>query len=92
MEKEILDFNKRFIDNNWVSGNCYYYAVILKERFGGKIYYDCIAGHFIVEINGKFYDFNGEYTPTNLKCVILWSKFNKYDSLQKKRIIKNCIL
>lgn len=91
MEKEILNFSKRFADDEWFAGNCYYYSVILKSRFGGKIYYDCIAGHFVVEIDGKFYDYGGEYTPVDTNAVIRWSKFIQYDKLQKKRIIRDCI-
>ena len=32
----------------FTNGNCYYFAVILKERFGGEIYYLPIDNHLFV--------------------------------------------
>ena len=89
---KVLDFIKRRfqIDSHFLDGNCYYFAVILKSRFPkGDIYYDVIDGHFIFKINNKFYDFTGEI---NVSSPVKWSDFNDYDSLQKLRIIRDCIL
>ena len=93
MSNEVLDFiHKRFpIDNDWVSGNCYYFARILNARFGGLIYYDVEIGHFVTEINGRFYDWNGE-VPENDDLYVLWSNFDSYDPCQKMRIVRDCIL
>lgn len=89
---EVLEFiNRRFPDKStWLSGNCYYFAIILKERFNGIIYYDVIAGHFIVEINHYFYDNDGLVNIVGRKLVS-WDDFEKYDSLQKERIIRDCV-
>ena len=38
------------------SKNCYYFAMILKDRFNGEIYYDVINGHFLTLIKYKLYD------------------------------------
>lgn len=40
--KEFID--RRFkADCNWLNGNCYYFALILSDRFpGGTVYYDVI--------------------------------------------------
>ena len=49
-------------DSNWLNGNCYYFALILKDRFSTKdpiIYYDVIHGHFLTQINNKLYDARG---------------------------------
>ena len=71
MEKNtdiVLDFiNRKFpsarnSDSHWLSGNCYYFAAILKDRFlteNPTIYYDVIHGHFLTLINDKLYDATG---------------------------------
>lgn len=89
---QIINFiHQRFPnDNAWTSGNCFYFATILKARFPeGEIYYDVIPGHFIFKYQGQFYDWTGE-----IKCPyipILWENFKAYDEAQYKRIIENCI-
>lgn len=90
---EVLDFIKRKFkdDFNWTKGNCYYFAVILKDRFPkGKIYYDVIYGHFVFKYENIYYDWTGIVEVTG--HLVEWSKFNKYDVLQKERIIRDCIL
>lgn len=78
----------------WKTGNCYYFAIILKERFPeGNIYYDTIDGHFIFKLQDTFYDYNGAVNEfTNVNAVIKWDDFDKYDFLLKQRIIRDCIL
>lgn len=92
MESKIKEFTSRFTDNNWTTGNCYYFSLILKDRFNGEIYYDTIQGHFCVKIEESFYDYNGVYNPIKNDATIKWSEFDKYDSLQYQRIIRDCIL
>lgn len=93
MENEVLEFiHRRFKDDcKWVDGNCYYFAVILKDRFPkGEIYYDVIYGHFIFEYKNRFYDWTG---IVKLKGFLYkWNEFDVYDSLQKEVIIRDCIL
>lgn len=59
----VLEFIKRRFSNtenaNWLNGNCYYFAIILRERFDGEIYYDVINGHFLTLIKDKLYDYSG---------------------------------
>lgn len=90
---EVLDFIKRrFSDDcNWLNGNCYYFAQILKTRFPqGVIFYDIINGHFIFLYNSKYYDWSGEIHPNEF--LVEWDKFDEYDSLQKQRIIRDCVI
>ena len=60
---KVLDFIKRRFLNtenaNWLNENCYYFAIILKDRFNGEIYYDVINGHFLTLIKDKLYDYSG---------------------------------
>lgn len=93
MNNEVLEFiNKRFKNvSDWINGNCYYFAIILKDRFPeGQIYYDVINGHFVFEYNDKFYDHAGVVNSYN--CLVKWNEFDMYDSLQKERIIRDCIM
>lgn len=92
MKEQILDFiSRRFSQNcHWLDGNCYYFAVILKNRFpSGTIYYDVVCGHFIFGINGRFYDWSGEIKPQGK--FVEWDKLGEYDELVKNRVVKGCI-
>lgn len=95
---KVLEFIERRFkgDCNWTTGNCYYFAVILKDRFPeGKIYYDVINCHFVFgyqdNYGWSFYDWNGFVSP-NSRILIEWDRFDKYDSLRKERIIRDCIM
>lgn len=93
MKKEILDFIRRRFqtDCNWLNGNCYYFALILKSRFPeGKIIYEVIDGHFTFYCDGCYFDFSGQVFPTGY--LVEWDKFDQYDSNQKQRIIMDCIM
>lgn len=91
--KEILEFiKKRFpVDNNWSQGNCFYFALILKNRFNGDMYYDVIQGHFITKIDDKFYDYDGVFSEEEKPTFIKWDEFQLYDNKQFERIIRDCI-
>lgn len=89
---EVTEFiHRRFAkDCNWIDGNCYYFTVILKDRFqGGVVYYDVTSGHFIYSYNGKFYDWAGVVYPGGR--LVKWDEFNEYDCQQRSRIIENCL-
>lgn len=92
---EILEFiHRRFKqDCEWTSGNCYYFALILKTRFRkGKIVYDVIDGHFLYLQGEKLYDHRGVQDLTDRSIIIEWDKFGEYDKNQKRRIIRDCIM
>lgn len=62
----VLEFiSRRFPDlkeSNWLSGNCYFFSVILYDRFQSlepEIFYDVIHGHFLTMIEGCLYDASG---------------------------------
>ena len=91
--KFITDFRRFDKDNTiiktFTEGYCYYFAIILQERFGGQILYDPIAGHFITFINNKYYDITGDITEiyknnTNLYDKTIW--------MSSESIIRDVIL
>ena len=89
----VIEFiNRRFPnDSNWCTENCYYFALILKDRFpNGAIYYDVIHGHFVFKLNGKYYDHTGIVSYGDW-YLVEWEKFDEYDKLQKKVIIRDCL-
>ena len=88
----VLEFIRRRFpqDSNWLTGNCYHFALILSSVFNGDIFYDVVARHSVTRINNVFYDRSRKYKPVGL--LVEWKSFHLYDSLQKERIIKDCIL
>ncbi len=90
-------------DPQWVSGNCYYFAVMLKDRFpDGWIVYDVIDGHFMflykkMLIDAVHHEFlKDDIIPSeNDYCVnghiVVWDFFDRYDPLQYQRVIRDCI-
>ena len=91
-DDEVIAFiNRRFgADCNWKTENCYYFALILKDRFpGGFICYDVINGHFSYYYGGKYYDHTGVIEPDGY--IVLWDIFDEYDSIQKERIVRDCL-
>lgn len=95
IEQQVLEFIKRrfAIDCNWKTNNCYFFAVILKSRFPkGIILYDVIDGHFVLEIQGKKYDWTGIVSEEGKHVYVKWDDFDDYDIVQKQRIINDCTL
>lgn len=93
IEEEVLDFiKKRFqVDCKWTDGNCYYFALILKDRFGGEIYYIPIEGHFVCKIGDSFYDFHGKH-EVPLSVPITLKELEKRDDIWYNRIRRDCIM
>lgn len=96
MEEKVLEFIKRRfpVDCDWMSGNCYYFAQILKARFHGDIVYDPIDGHFVLwASDGNFYDWTGrrEYTKEQQNKLILWHEYKAKDQLHHSHIWRDCV-
>ena len=88
---KILDFIKRRFktDCNWLNGNCYYFALILKEHFNGEIYYLPIGNHFICRIDKDYYDITGK-AKFNEKPY-KWKDFKVFDKKLYNRVVRDCI-
>lgn len=105
---DVLEFiTRRFPtakeDSQWVSGNCFYFATILKTRFPqGYIVYDTEKGHFLFLYHSLIVDathhyfLKKEFKPSSknfmvTKSIVVWDYFPLYDNLQYDRIVKDCI-
>lgn len=95
-KQEVLDFIKgmrqygKSVVDLFTRGYCYYFCIILKERFGDEveIYYDVVEGHMVSKIGDSFFDITVEI------------EYNKYmksfpkeiDAAQLNIIIRDVIL
>ena len=101
MNNEILEFiTRRFPiekDCDWMTGNCYYFARILKMRFKGEIWYDLVDGHFLFRHYDNFYDWTGlrnEYDlnkPETVDNLVKWSTYRFIDPVHYDRIVRDVI-
>ena len=96
MESEIIQFITKFkslhpkaIEDAFLFGNCYWFAVILSQRFMSEIYYMPIANHFITKIDSNFYDISGLIIPD--EQPISWDIFQNMEPKLSQRIQKYCI-
>jgi len=91
--KEILEFiHRRFpTDCNWINGNCFWFASILKARFEYlSIYYLPIIGHFVTGALGTYFDWTGQIFPE--EAPLLLDELCKNDEKWYWRLLRDCIL
>lgn len=98
MDKIEEFINRRFQSNcDWLEGNCYYFARILKMRFKGEIWYDLVEGHFLFRNFDKFYDWSGlreEYDfdkPETVENLVKWADYKRVDPVHYERIVRDVI-
>lgn len=92
MEETILCFIDGFRDvkDFFLTGYCYWFAVILQKRFvGGDICYMPISNHFIYKIGYKYYDAQGEVHPS--ENVYMWTFYTIFEPEESGRIMHDCI-
>lgn len=97
MKEQIEHFIFNFIEqhpgeltDSFLYGNCYWFALILVQRFGGSIAYLPIENHFLAFIAGRLYDVTGEVLPE--EEVVDWREYQKIEPTHAARIYKDCIL
>jgi len=96
IENFILEFKKYEEQNvlvkTFTGGFCYYFSVILKEKFPrGDIFYSIENNHFLFLLNGNLYDINGNVTDDyNVNRVVSWCAWTD-DIIHKQRIVRDCI-
>jgi hypothetical protein len=76
------------IEYLFTNGYCYHFAVILKDLFHGEIAHDFVDNHFMLKLDGKYFDITGEVFP-NERCVELFDEIDDY--IYKERLIKQCV-
>lgn len=95
--RDVLAFINRFTVGNeghridvvecFTHGCCYWFAYILRARFGGDILIDYVANHFGCLIGTDVYDITGEVTDS-----YRWERWEDcQDALLKARIERDCI-
>lgn len=73
----------------FLEGCCYWFAVILRERFGAQIYYDPVDNHFVGKIGEQFYDVTGRLSDNGR--FIRWDTYKNTDMAHYKRLVRDCI-
>ena len=97
-EEEILSFITHFsqygksVVDCFTTGNCYWFAQILNERFGVRIMYNPVEGHFACNLNGEhLYDITGRIDTI---MTGPWEDFyglSVKDPTHFDRIYANCV-
>jgi len=97
--EEVLNFIKRFQNEGTIKtftqGCCYWFAVILEQRFNQdemepNIYYNPILNHFATWIDFHLYDITGEI-EYNMDEWYNWFYYSGKDELETENIYKYCI-
>lgn len=94
-DTEVREFTaRRFpLDNNWMDGNCYWFAGILTNRFDYlTMGYDPIIGHFVAMdvATNTYYDYDGAHELN--ATIIPWNTLQKMDPSWAARLIRDCKL
>lgn len=76
----------------FLHGCCYWFGRILQERFGGRLLYCPVEGHFVTEIGSRLYDVTGDVTAAYADAVRLdWVEMASQEPLQYARIVRDCV-
>lgn len=91
--KRFKHTNPSIVEDLFLFGDCYYFSIILKERFKNAIIkYMVIDNHFITEVSGRLYDIRGDVTDLIDKTQMVdWDNMKNIDELLYKRIVRDCI-
>lgn len=94
----VLDFIKNFQNEGTIKtfteGCCYWFAIILCERFEmsgntTSIAFNQITGHFAAVIDGNMYDITGEIPQSDEWTQ--WDKWLKDEPVYGEVVIRDCI-
>lgn len=96
IDEFIHEFNQfellEVLENTFTNGFCYYFAVILKEKFPrGEIIYLPVQNHFVFSYGTQYlYDIRGNVTDLYFNSQLeIWNNYN--DLPHKQRIKRDCI-
>lgn len=92
LDREIIDFIKRRfpIDCKWLNGNCYWFALILSNRFPVDIFYLPKEGHFVAGAHfiNAFYDWSGRVYPEEEPLLLV--DIMAEDPVWYNRLMRDC--
>lgn len=93
VEKFISNFKKgfdeKYLEEVFTNGNCYHFALILKSMYGGKILYDPHMSHFLIKIDGKYYDITGVIKePLD---TYNWEELKNFDREEYEMVKATCV-
>lgn len=78
------------LEETFLNGYCYWFAYMLDGRFlNARIQYEPIEGHFVTEIDGRYYDIRGDVTDIYKDAKVWYSEEYcfEFDS-----IVNGCIM
>lgn len=90
---QISEFiHRRFPDNcHWLDGNCYWFAVILSERFNLTIYYLPVTGHFVAGKYHRYFDWTGEVLVDSQTPILSLRTLYLEDTRLYRRLTRDCM-
>lgn len=95
IKEEVLDFIKRRFpyDVDWNRGNCYWFALILRERFFSNfdIFYQAKKGHFVAGDGSEFFDYFGTVDDIIEDPPIHFNRILLEDPVWAERLIRDCV-
>lgn len=82
-------FDEDYLEDVFLNGNCYHFALILSNMYDGEIIYDPHEQHFVTKINGKYYDIRGEIEPPLDEYS--WDDMEDIDPEEYEIVKYNCV-
>lgn len=86
------DFDENELIRIFTEGNCYHFAVILNNVYPeGRIIYSQKLGHFLLEVNGEYYDITGRVADTICDATYFDTLYYTDSSLYRS-LLRDCVL
>ena len=90
VKSQVINFITEFKSATrlFMEGKCYWFAIILRERFVGELYYDPVWNHWACLINDVLYDVTGVVKEGAFSP---WPGIFVEDTPHYQRLIDQCI-
>ena len=84
------------VQSNFLYGNCYWFAVILKQRFQHQhrcyLCYNQILNHFSLGIDDELFDASGLIGPSYMPHWSDWEDYKIIEPSDSYRVVRDCVL